>query len=117
MQQENQNVIWTGSVDLTDGGANHASSRGFRWVLSSVATMLLETNSQSYLIRKQAQYLNWQQTILTLSAQWIRLGAVGPELRILSIDLSDDHVSPGASIEVNAKVINTGGQQLCPHSR
>jgi len=41
--------------------------------------------------------------------QWVRLGAVGPELRVKSITVSDDHVSPGTDIEITATVVNNGG--------
>ena len=41
--------------------------------------------------------------------QWVRLGAVGPELRVKSITVSDDHVSPGTDVEITATVINNGG--------
>jgi len=37
------------------------------------------------------------------------LGAVGPELRIKSISVSDDHVSPGTDVEITATVVNNGG--------
>ena len=41
--------------------------------------------------------------------QWIRLGAVGAELSILSIIMDDSHLSPGQEVEIKAEVMNTGG--------
>ena len=41
--------------------------------------------------------------------QWVRLGAVGPELRVKNIVLSDDHIAPGADIDITATVYNAGG--------
>ena len=42
--------------------------------------------------------------------QWIRLGAVGPELKISSISLSDDHIAPGQTIQITADIHNSGGE-------
>jgi hypothetical protein len=41
--------------------------------------------------------------------QWVRLGAKGPQLKIDSIELSDDHVAPGQTISITADVHNVGG--------
>ena len=41
--------------------------------------------------------------------QWIRLGAVGPELKVRNIVLSDDHIAPGAKIDIRADIFNAGG--------
>ena len=109
MQQEGQNVIWTGAVDLTDGGritpqvgdfvgfyvsGYDAAGNQFPVVSNSEASPVPELAVDD----------------TDFERQWIRLGAVGPELRVRSIDLSDDHVSPGSSVDVTAKVINTGGE-------
>ena len=113
MQQENQNVIWTGSVDLTDGGRITPQAGDFVGFYISGYDAAgnqfpVVSNSEASPVPELAA------NDTDFERQWIRLGAVGPELRILSIDLSDDHVSPGASIEVNAKVINTGGSNYAP---
>ena len=113
MQQENQNVIWTGSVDLTDGGRITPQAGDFVGFYISGYDAAgnqfpVVSNSEASPVPELAA------NDTDFERQWIRLGAVGPELRILSIDLSDDHVSPGASIEVNAKVINTGGNTDAP---
>ena len=42
--------------------------------------------------------------------QWVRLGAVGAQLKISSVELSDDHVAPGQEIEITADVLNVGGE-------
>ena len=44
--------------------------------------------------------------------QWIRLGAVGAELRVKSIVLSDDHVAPSSKIDITTEVLNKGGETL-----
>ena len=43
--------------------------------------------------------------------QWVRLGAVGAQLKIASMELSDDHVAPGQEIEITAYVLNVGGEE------
>ncbi|MDA8838262.1 hypothetical protein N9N26_03300 [Candidatus Poseidoniales archaeon] len=113
MQQENQNVIWTGSVDLTDGGRITPQSGDFVGFYISGYDAAgnqfpVVSNSEASPVPELAA------NDTDFERQWIRLGAVGAELRIHSIDLSDDHVSPGASVEVNAKVINTGGNTDAP---
>jgi hypothetical protein len=42
--------------------------------------------------------------------QWVRLGAKGPQLKIDSISLSDDHVAPGQKIEITTGIRNVGGE-------
>jgi hypothetical protein len=113
MQQENQNVIWTGSVDLTDGGRITPQAGDFVGFYISGYDAAgnqfpVVSNSEASPVPELAA------NDTDFERQWIRLGAVGAELRIHSIDLSDDHVSPGASVEVNAKVINTGGNTDAP---
>ena len=41
--------------------------------------------------------------------QWVRLGAVGPELRVKNIVMSDDHIAPGEKIDITAPIYNAGG--------
>ena len=46
---------------------------------------------------------------LDFERQWVRLGAVGPELRVENIVMSDDHIAPGAKVKITADILNTGG--------
>ncbi len=109
MQQDEQNVIWTGTVDLTDEGRIipkvgdfvgfyitgwDAAGNQFPVVSNSEASPIPELASDD----------------TDFERQWIRLGAVGPELRVKSITLSDDHVAPSSKIEITTEVINNGGE-------
>jgi hypothetical protein len=113
MQQDGQNVIWTGAVDLTDGGRITPQAGDFVGFYISGYDAAgnqfpVVSNSEASPVPELAA------NDTDFERQWIRLGAVGPELRVQSIDLSDDHVSPGASVEVSALVVNTGGDNDAP---
>jgi hypothetical protein len=113
MQQDGQNVIWTGAVDLTDGGRITPQAGDFVGFYISGYDAAgnqfpVVSNSEASPVPELAA------NDTDFERQWIRLGAVGPELRVQSIDLSDDHVSPGASVDVSAHVINTGGDTDAP---
>jgi hypothetical protein len=108
MQQDGQSVIWTGSVDLTDGGRITPQSGDFVgfYVTGYDAAgnqFPVVSNSEASPIPELAVDDD------DFERQWIRLGAVGAELRVSSISLSDDHVAPGSTISINADVLNTGG--------
>ena len=108
MQQEGQNVIWTGAVDLTDGGRivlQEGDFVGFYLTGYDAAgnQFPVVSNSEASPIPELAV------DDTDFERQWIRLGAVGPELRVKSISLSDDHIAPGSNIVINADVINIGG--------
>lgn len=108
MQQEGQNVIWTGAVDLTDGGRivlQEGDFVGFYVTGYDAAgnQFPVVSNSEASPIPELAV------DDTDFERQWIRLGAVGPELRVKSISLSDDHIAPGSNIVINADVINIGG--------
>ncbi len=108
MQQEGQNVIWTGAVDLTDNGRIVPQAGDFVgfYVTGYDAAgnqFPVVSNSEASPIPELAV------DDTDFERQWIRLGAVGPELRVKSISLSDDHVAPGSNIIINAEVINIGG--------
>jgi hypothetical protein len=108
MQQEGQNVIWTGAVDLTDGGRITPKVGDFvGFYISGYDTagnqFPVVSNSEASPVPELAV------DDTDFERQWIRLGAVGAELRVHSIDLSDDHVAPGSTVDVSTQVINTGG--------
>jgi len=108
MQQEGQNVIWTGAVDLTDNGRIVPQAGDFVgfYVTGYDAAgnqFPVVSNSEASPIPELAV------DDTDFERQWIRLGAVGPELRVKSISLSDDHIAPGSNIIINAEVINIGG--------
>jgi len=108
MQQEGQNVIWTGAVDLTDNGRITPQSGDFIgfYITGYDAAgnqFPVVSNSEASPIPELAV------DDTDFERQWIRLGAVGPELRIKSISLSDDHIAPGTEIIINSEVINIGG--------
>jgi hypothetical protein len=108
MQQDGQNVIWTGVVDITAGGTidpkagdfvgfyvtgYDAAGNQFPVVSNSEASPIPELASDD----------------IDFERQWVRLGAVGPELRVKNIVMSDDHIAPGASIDITATIYNAGG--------
>ena len=108
MQQEGQSVIWTGTVDLTDDGK--ISMREGDWVGfyltgydSAGNEFPVVSNSEASPIAEIAS------DDTDFERQWVRLGAVGPELKIGSIRLSDDHVAPGQEVKITADVQNVGG--------
>ena len=108
MQQEGQNVIWTGAVDLTDNGRIVPQAGDFVgfYVTGYDAAgnqFPVVSNSEASPIPELAV------DDIDFERQWIRLGAVGPELRVKSISLSDDHIAPGTDITINAEVLNIGG--------
>ena len=109
MQQDGQSVIWTGTVDLTDG--DRITLREGDWVGfyltgydSAGNEFPVVSNSEASPIAEIAA------DDTDFERQWIRLGAIGPQLKISSITLSDDHVAPGQEVEITADVMNVGGE-------
>ena len=109
MQQEGQSVIWTGTVDLTDGGI--ITLREGDWVGfyltgydSAGNEFPVVSNSEASPIAEIAA------DDTDFERQWVRLGAKGPQLKIDSISLSDDHVAPGQKIEITTGIRNVGGE-------
>ena len=109
MQQEGQSVIWTGTVDLTDGGI--INLREGDWVGfyltgydSAGNEFPVVSNSEASPIAEVAA------DDTDFERQWVRLGAIGPQLKISSISVSDDHVAPGQEIEITADIQNVGGE-------
>ena len=108
MQQSGQMVNWTGTVDLTDNG--RITPREGDWVGFYLTgydaagnEFPLVSNSEASPIPEIAEIDD------DFERQWIRLGAVGPELKITSIRLSDDHIAPGQTIQITADIYNSGG--------
>ena len=108
MRQDGMIVTWTGSVDLTAGGTivpregdfvgffvsgYDAAGNDFPVVSNSEASPIPELGIDD----------------TDFERQWVRLGAVGPELRVASISLSDDHVAPRSSVTITVGVENIGG--------
>ncbi len=109
MQQDEQSVIWTGTVDLTDGGK--ITPREGDWVGfyltgydSAGNEFPLVSNSEASPIAEIAA------DDTDFERQWVRLGAKGPQLKIDTISLSDDHVAPGQEIKITAGILNVGGE-------
>ena len=109
MQQDGQNVIWKGTVDLTDQGK--ITPREGDWIGfyltgydSAGNEFPLVSNSEASPIPEIAADDS------DFERQWVRLGAIGPQLKIGSVQLSDDHVAPGQEIEITADVLNVGGE-------
>ena len=109
MQQDGQNVIWTGTVDLTDGG--RITLREGDWVGFYLTGYDSAGNEFPVVSNSEASPISEIATDDTdFERQWVRLGAVGPQLKIGSVQLSDDHVAPGQEIEITADVLNVGGE-------
>ena len=109
MQQDGQSVIWTGTVDLTDNG--RIDTREGDWVGffltgydSAGNEFPLVSNSEASPIPEIAA------DDTDFERQWVRLGALGAQLKVASISLSDDHVAPGQEIEIKADIYNAGGE-------
>ena len=108
MRQDGQSVIWTGEVDLTAGGTISPREGDFigfyltGWDAAGNQFPVV-SNSEASPIPELAE------DDTDFERQWVRLGAVGPELKINGFTLSDDHVSPGSKITMSASVTNTGG--------
>ena len=111
MQQDGQNVIWTGTVDLTDSGRIIPKAGDFvgfyitGWDSAGNQFPVVSNSEASPIPELASDDTDFER-------QWIRLGAVGPELRVKSISLSDDHVAPSSKIEITTEVINNGGGTL-----
>ena len=108
MQQEDQIVTWTAIVDLTDGGRITPRAGDFvgfyitGWDAAGNQFPVVSNSEASPIPELAADDTDFER-------QWIQLGAVGPELRIHSISVSDDHVSPGSDITVRTTIVNNGG--------
>ena len=108
MQQEGQTVYWTGEVDITAGGTIVPQAGDFvgfymtGWDAAGNQFPVVSNSEASPIPELAFDDTDFER-------QWVRLGAVGPELRIKSITVSDDHVSPGTDVEITATVINNGG--------
>ena len=113
MQQDGQNVMWTGVVDITAGGTilpkagdfvgfyvtgYDAAGNQFPVISNSEASPIPELASDD----------------TDFERQWIRLGAVGAELRVKNIVMSDDHIAPGSTIDITATIYNAGGNTSSP---
>ncbi len=109
MQQEGQSVIWTGTVDLTDGGK--ITMREGDWVGFYITGYDSAGNEFPVVSNSEASPIAETAADDTdFERQWVRLGAVGPQLKISSISLSDDHVAPGQEIIITADIQNMGGE-------
>ena len=108
MQQDGQTVYWTGEVDITAGGSIVPQAGDFvgfyvtGWDAAGNQFPVVSNSEASPIPELAFDDTDFER-------QWVRLGAVGPELRVKSITVSDDHVSPGTDVEITATVINNGG--------
>ena len=95
--QNGNDVVWSGTVDLTDSGKINPRAGDYVGFFltgwdSAGNNILTNSNSESNPIPELANDDN------DLDRQWVKLGSLGPELSVVSISLSDDHVAPGAEI-------------------
>ncbi|MBT3772228.1 MAG: hypothetical protein HOF90_04945 [Euryarchaeota archaeon] len=108
MQQDGMVINWTGSVDITNDGIvtpRAGDLVGF-WVTGydAAGNSFLEVgNSASNPIAELAEADG------DYELSWLTLGAEVTELSILDISVDDDHISPGASVTIEATIQNTGG--------
>ena len=115
MQQDGQEVNWSGTVDLTDSGritARMGDIVGF-WITGydSAGNPFLEVgNSPSSPIQELVSV----DTDHELG--WVYLGAEVADLKLTSISISDSHVAPGSTVEIRVSVMNTGGEASTPFS-
>ena len=108
MQQVAQVVYWTGEVDITAGGTITPQAGDFvgfymtGWDAAGNQFPVVSNSEASPIPELAFDDTDFER-------QWVRLGAVGPELRMKSIEVSDDHVSPGSTVEITGTVVNNGG--------
>ncbi|GIS27376.1 MAG: hypothetical protein CM15mP128_1350 [Methanobacteriota archaeon] len=98
-----RNVTWTGSVDLTAGGTIVPREGDFVGFFVSGYDAAgndfpVVSNSEASPIPELAE------DDTDFERQWVRLGAVGAELRVASIALSDDHVAPRSSVTITVGI-------------
>ena len=108
MRQDGMIVTWTGSVDLTAGGTIVPREGDFVGFFVSGYDAAgndfpVVSNSEASPIPELAE------DDTDFERQWVRLGAVGAELRVASIALSDDHVAPRSSVTITVGIQNVGG--------
>jgi hypothetical protein len=109
MQQDGQSIIWTGTIDLTDDGI--ISPREGDWIGFYLTGYDSAGNEFPVVSNSEASPIPEIASLDTdFERQWVRLGAEGPQLKIGSIKLSDDHVAPGQTITITADISNVGGQ-------
>ena len=111
MQQEGQNVIWSGTVDLTDGDRITPRSGDYigfyltGW--DAAGNQFPEiSNSEASPIPELASDDD------DFERQWVILGSNGPELSVKSISLSDDHIAPSTKVDIEAVIVNDGGSTV-----
>ena len=109
MQQEDQGVVWSGNVDLTDGGK--ITLREGDWVGFYLTGYDAAGNEFPLVSNSEASPVpEIAGDDTDFERQWVRLGSTGPQLKIQSITLSDDHVAPGQEVEITADILNSGGE-------
>ena len=107
-QQSGQDVSWTGTVDLTNGGT--LSFREGDWVGFYLTGWDAAGNEFPEISNSEASPIPEFASVDTdFERQWVRLGATGPELTVIGLNLDDDHVSPGQKVKIEALVSNSGG--------
>ena len=113
MQQDGQNVIWSGNLDLTDNGRIVPRSGDFvgfyltGWDAAGNQFPEVSNSEASPIPELALEDTDFER-------QWVRLGSLGPELSIESISLSDDHVSPSTKVEIDVIILNKGGSTDSP---
>jgi len=115
MQQNGQEILWTGTVDLTDDGridARMGDLVGF-WITGydAAGNPFLEVgNSPSNPVQELVSIDNDHEL------GWVYLGAEVADLKLTSITLDDDHISPGSNVQITVEVVNNGGEASTPFS-
>ena len=108
MQQQGQEITWTGTVDLTGDGK--ISPRDGDWVGFYLTGYDAAGNEFPEVSNSEASPIPEIAELDTdFERQWVRLGSLGPQLKIESFSLSDDHVAPGQTVQLNVVIHNDGG--------
>lgn len=108
MLQDEQAITWTGTVDLIGDGMNpplQDYAVGF-WIEgwdSAGNPLATEGNSKSDPVREPVD-LNGDHEL-----QWIRFGALGPQLTVERVSADREIVANGADVEITAWIANLGG--------
>ena len=108
IQQEDNLVRWSGTVDLTSGGTLVPRSGdliGF-WITGydAAGNPFHEIGNSEANPIAELPGMDGDNDL-----SWVKLGAEVTELAAIDISINDDHISPGSKVSITATIRNYGG--------
>ena len=108
IQQEDNMVRWSGTVDLTSGGTVVARSGdlvGF-WITGydAAGNPFHEIGNSEANPISELPSMDGDNDL-----SWVKLGAEVTELAVIDIAIADDHISHGSKVSITATIHNYGG--------